>query len=295
MSIGRALRPALVAGVLLSALAGCADDGSSDDSAGGPVGGGAQGGVQGGDGGGEGGGPVTGTGGSTARMTIARNFLYAISGPRDVQLFDITTPSSPSAFARVRIEDGLETLFPYRTPEGADYLLVGAEAGVYVLDNSDVGNPRRVGTFEHARAIDPVVARDGYAYVTLRDDTGTVEGANTLSIVDVRDVAAPALVDRRAMQGPRGLSIGGDRLYVCDGRAGIKSFDIADPADPVFAGSEPGVDCLDVIATDGRLNVITRDALLQYDVANDDFALLSRLGVGTDGDAAFVQGPVSLR
>ena len=291
MSARDACRPALLAAVLLAALAGCADDGSSDDSAGGPVGGGAQG----GDGGGEGGGPVTGTGGSTARMTIARNFLYAISGPRDVQLFDITTPTSPNAFARVRIEDGLETLFPYRTPEGDDYLLVGAEAGVYILDNSDVGNPRRVGTFEHARAIDPVVARDGYAYVTLRDDSGTVEGANTLSIVDVRDVTAPVLVDRRAMQGPRGLSIGGDRLYVCDGRAGIKSFDIGDPADPVFAGSEPGVDCLDVIATGGRLNVITRDSLLQYDVANDDFVLLSRLGVGTDGDAAFVSGPVSLR
>ena len=280
-------RAATLAAALTLALAGCADDGSSNSDSG----------VQGGQGGrgGDAGGPVTGTGGSTARMTIARSFLYALSGDDQVQLFEISTPSSPNAFSRIRLERGLETLFPYRTPEGADYLLVGAEAGVYILDNTDPASPEFVGEFTHARAIDPVVARDGYAYVTLRDDTGTVEGANTLSVVDVRDVTAPVLVDRLPMQGPRGLSIGGDRLYVCDGRAGIKSYDLADPANPTLASFEPGVDCLDVIATGGRLHVITEDSLLQYDASDDEFTLLSALGVDAQGDAAFVTGPAALR
>ena len=284
--------PHLVA-AFAAALAGCGSDGSSDADGGASGGGGNDGGASGGE-------PSTGTGGSIARMTIARDFLYAISGrdefggDDEVQLFDISTPTVPVPFTRVRLERGLETLFPYSPPEGGDYLLVGAEAGVYVLDNTDVGNPQFVGTFEHARAEDPVVAQDGYAYVTLRDAGFGVEGANTLSIVDARDLTNPTLVRRLPMQGPRGLSIGDDRLYVCDGRAGIKVYDIPTPGELVFADLEPGVDCLDVIAFDGRLHVITEDALLQYDAMGEELVLLSRLGVDPEGDAAFARGPTPL-
>ena len=281
----RAIAPVALA--LAAALAGCSEDGSNDDASS-PT---DTGGVDG---------TVTGTGGSTARMTIARDYLYAISGRDEsgtddlVQLFDITTPTMPVPFTRVALRPGLETLFPYTPPEGGDYLLVGAADGVYVLDNTDVGNPRFVGTFEHARAEDPVVARDGYAYVTLRDAGFGVEGANTMSVVDVRDLERPTLVRRISMQGPRGLSIGGDRLYVCDGRAGIKIYDISTPGDPTYDGLEPGVDCLDVIAFDDRLHVIARDALLQYDASGEELALLSALGVEGGDDAAFARGPVRL-
>ena len=291
-------RAAWLALALATALAGCSGEGSSDSDAGGGTGGDGGGTVGGGDG------PTTGTGGSTARMTISRNFLYAISGRDEstgddlVQLFDISTPTAPNPFAQVLLQRGLETLFPYNPPGGGDYLLVGAEDGVYVLDNTDVGNPRRIGTFEHARAEDPVVARNGYAYVTLRDAGFGVEGANTMSVVDVRDLERPTLVTRISMQGPRGLTIGGadgNRVYVCDGRAGLKIFDISDPADPVFAGSEPDLDCLDVIAFDGRLHAITTDELVQYDAATDDLVELSRLGVGSGDEAAFARDAVVLR
>ena len=287
---------ALAASIALAAsvaLAGCSDGGGSDNDAG----------STGGGGGGGGGGPVTGTGGSTARMTIAGNYLYALSGVDPtrgdelVQLFDISTPTSPNPFVQVRLEPGLETLFPYDPPGEGSYLLVGAEDGVYILDNSDVGNPRRIADFRHARAEDPVVARNGYAYVTLRDTGAGVEGANTMTVVDVRDPANPTLVTRLAMQGPRGLSIGADgtRVYVCDGRAGLKTFDITDPADPVFASAEPDLDCLDVIALDGRLHAITADELVQYDASTDDLVELSRLGTGAMDEAAFARGPIELR
>lgn len=91
-----AARAGLVA--LLLALTACGEDGSNDDGAGD-------------NGGSDGGGLVTGTGDSLARMTIAGDCLYAIKGPDEVQLFDITTPSDPLPFTDVRIEFGLETLF----------------------------------------------------------------------------------------------------------------------------------------------------------------------------------------
>ncbi len=66
---------------------------------------------------------VTGTGGSTARMTISGDYLYAISGSR-VQLFDISTPASPLPYTQVEVEWDIQTLFPHE-----EHLLVGAASG----------------------------------------------------------------------------------------------------------------------------------------------------------------------
>ena len=252
---------------LALALGACTDDSSDGGSSG-----------DAGNGGGDG--PTTGTGGSLARMTIAGDYLYAIKGPDEVQLFDITTPSRPLPFVDVRIEFGLETLFPY-----GDYLLVGGADGVYVLDNTEPANPVFLSRFEHARAIDPVVAQDDVAYVTLREREdgfgGTVPGGeDSLTIIDISAIATPTLVRTIAMQGPSGLSVDGDRLYVCDGRAGIKIFDIASPTDPMFAGVVPRVDCRDVIVRDDLMQAITADELLQYDASSDEPVLLSRIGTG---------------
>ena len=75
-------------------------------------------------------GGVTGTGGSTAKMTIAGDYLYAIAGS-NVQLLDISTPAAPQPWTQVEIDWDIQTLFPY-----GDYLLVGAADGMHILDNS---------------------------------------------------------------------------------------------------------------------------------------------------------------
>ena len=47
---------------------------------------------------------TVGTGGSTARMTIAGEYLYAIAGD-EVQLFDISQPGSTNPWTKIRIPD----------------------------------------------------------------------------------------------------------------------------------------------------------------------------------------------
>lgn len=215
----------------------------------------------------------TGIGGSTARMTIAGDYLYAIAGDR-VQLFDISAPQAPNPWARVQVAWDIETLFPY-----GDYLLIGAATGMHIMDNRDPASPQYLAEFTHARARDPVVAHEGYAYVTLKSDG--FGGADQLDVIDIRDIENPRLVRTIGMQGPSGLSVGSNDLYVCDDVAGLKIFDLSDREAPTIVDTISDVNCNDVIASAGILYVITDDSLLQYDYTVMPPALLSQVREST--------------
>lgn len=213
---------------------------------------------------------VTGRGGSTARMTISGDYLYAISSPSEVQLFNITQADSPSPWVQVPIGRDIETLFPY-----GDYLLIGAASGMFIMDNRDPANPQYLSEFAHATARDPVVAHEGYAYVTLKSDQ--FGNTNQMDVIDIRDITNPRLARTIAMQGPSGLTVGSDDLYVCDDVAGIKIFDLSDPANPSVIDNITDVNCNDVIADRGILYVITDDSLIQYDYTQTPAVKLSTL------------------
>jgi len=209
-------------------------------------------------------------------MAIVGDFLYAISG-RNLQLFDISEPQSPNPWVKVDVSREIQTLFPYQ-----NFLLIGAADGVYILDNSDQASPVQVGEFIHATAQDPVVAKDGYAYVTLKSDFTRPNGFinDQLNVVDIRDVTNPVLVREQAMQAPEGLVIAGDKLFVCDGIAGLKQFDISDPEVPVLVDSLSMLDCNDLIAQNNILYVITDTSIRQYDYSVTPLAFISALSEG---------------
>lgn len=242
----------IAAATLLAVLLGACGDGSSSGDSG----------------------SNTGTGGSTARMTISDDYLYAIAGSR-VQVFDISQPQAPNPWARVNVAWDIETLFPY-----GDYLLIGAATGMHIMDNRDRANPTYIAEFSHARARDPVVAHEGYAYVTLRTDPTWFDTADQLDVVDIRDIYNPRLVRTIAMQGPSGLSVGNNDLYVCDDIAGLKIFDLTDRENPTVIDTLRDVNCNDVIADRGILYIITDNALLQYDYTQTPPVLLSRVTEG---------------
>lgn len=203
---------------------------------------------------------VTGIAGSTARMVIVNDYLYAIAN-NQIQLFNISTPAAPNPWARVTVDWDIQTLYPYE-----QYLLVGAADGVHILDNSDEASPQYISDFRHGSAIDPVVAANGYAYVTLKRDRTLLNSVDDqMNVIDISNVFDPQLKKVLPMQGPEGLSVDGQRLFVCDGAAGLKQFDLAEPENPTVVDVLPDVDCNDVIAFNGTLYVITDNSLQQYD------------------------------
>jgi len=212
----------------------------------------------------------TGIAGSTARMVIVDDYLYAIADDK-IQLFTIDIPSMPSPWVKVTVDWDIQTLFPYN-----DYLLIGAADGIHILDNSDPANPFLVGDLTHARTIDPVVANGGYAYVTLKNDPlafNQVE--DQMNVVDLADITNPQLVNVIGMQSPEGLSSVDKRLFVCDGPAGIKQYNLDDPVNPQLIDVIRNVNCNDVIAINGILYAITDTSLQQYDYSVSPPALLS--------------------
>lgn len=217
---------------------------------------------EGGDGGVGGDGLVSGTGGSTARMTIVDDRLYAIAGD-SVQLFDLTEPASPNPWTRVTLDWNIQTLFPH-----GDYLLVGAANGVHLLDNRDRAAPVKVGEFTHALASDPVVARGDRAWVTLRRDPTRPppQVDPRLDVLDIADVTAPTLLETVPMRAPAGLAVAGERLFVCDGADGLKTFDLADGDLPRLIDTLPDVRCHDLIARADLLYVVSEHGLTQYDL-----------------------------
>lgn len=161
------------------------------------------------------------TGGSMARFTAVNNFLYTIDGSQ-IKIFDVNQ-ASPVLKNKVDVQWGIETLFPM-----ADHLFIGSNSGLLIYDISNPEAPAFNSTFSHATACDPVVVSGTTAYVTLRDGTPCQGFVNQLDVIDVSNINNPSLIKSYTMENPHGLSIVDQTLYLCEGKSGLKTFDIAD-------------------------------------------------------------------
>jgi len=209
--------------------------------------------------------PSAGTAGSLSRFAIADCNLYCID-ENNIDVYDVSTISQPSFVNEVSVDWGIETLFPY-----GEYLFVGAQTGMYIYDNTVPSNPTFISNYEHFQACDPVFVSGRYAYVTLRDGTACAGFDNQLDIIDIIDIFNPSLVRSYELNHPGGLSIKDETLYICDGDAGLKVFDL------LAGGTEineidkiRGINAYDVINIPNSdvLLVSALDGIYQYDISN---------------------------
>ncbi|UBM59637.1 hypothetical protein LAG90_03095 [Marinilongibacter aquaticus] len=214
----------------------------------------------------------SGKGGSMARFTIDKNYLYTVSG-NALTLYDLENETQPDSAFNVDLGWGIETIFPYR-----DKLFIGSNSGMHIYDNSDPANPKRLSVFQHARACDPVVVHENLAYVTLRDGSACGAAPNRLDVVDISNAANPSLLKSYDMENPNGLSVHFPNLFICEGEYGLKSLDAQNASDIKtleFIEDFYGFDC---IALEGNvLLVIGKDGLYQFDYS--DPANLKQLSV----------------
>lgn len=208
----------------------------------------------------------TGIGGSLAQFTLTKNHLYVVD-EWNLKIFDVSDCDNPDFVNTVNVGWGIETIYPY-----LDNLFIGAADGMYIFDNSNPLTPRFLSKFEHARACDPVVVDGDIAYVTLRDGT-TCEGFNNqLDVVDVSTLTRPQLLKTYPMENPRGLAVRNNKLYICDGDAGLKSYDVTDweTIDENQLAHIKGFSTYDVIALpDDILLVIGEDGFYQFKIENE--------------------------
>ena len=220
---------------------------------------------------------ASGIGGSMARFTLYSDYLYAVTLTKLIT-FDIGS-GCPSRVNEQEIGWGIETIIPYE-----DKLFVGSESGMFIFDASNPEMPVQLSVFEHARACDPVYVSGKHAYVTLRDGNECQGFINQLDLVDISNITNPELLRSFPMTNPHGLSIRGKDLYLCDGSAGLRVFDIENPEelDQHERAHIEGYHAYDAIALpwNDLLMVIGEDGFIQYD-AQDVTQLkeLSRISV----------------
>jgi hypothetical protein len=213
----------------------------------------------------------SGKGGSTARFTIAHGHLYTVSNQK-LKVFSLDDATDPQISDSVDLGFGIETIFPYE-----DHLFIGTQTGMKIVDISRAGYPDLISEYNHIFSCDPVVVEGNYAYVTLNSlNSWCGRNANQLEIIDISDLYAPRLIKRYPMEGPLGLGIDGDLLFVCDN--GLKVYDVT---------NKQGIKLLykyqikanDVIPNGNILLVIGNDGLYQYSYNAGDISLLSKIPV----------------
>jgi hypothetical protein len=210
-----------------------------------------------------------------ARFAIMNNHLYTV-GTSQLQVFGISQPESPVTGKEIQLSWVIETIYPFR-----DRLFIGSNAGMYLFSVADPNDPMQIGMFAHARACDPVVGDDKFAYVTLRSGTECEGFSNQLDIVDVANPAQASLLKTYPMKNPHGLSKDGKLLFICDGAAGLKVYDASDVNNLVLLSTVEGIETYDVIAWKGIALVTAKGGLYQYEYSNPtQLRLLSRMEVG---------------
>lgn len=207
-----------------------------------------------------------GAGGSTARMTIAGNYLYIVSSTA-LFTFDISKPTETVLISQQPLGWGnIETIFPYK-----DKLFVGSQTGMFVFDNSDPKKPKLQGRADHFRACDPVVADDDYAYVTLRNNNRICGGTlNQLIIYNISgiNILSPKVVSTLSMAQPNGLGSKENTLYVCMGNNGLNVVDITSRTNPKSLKVIQGEDFVDVIPYDNLLIAYVAGGVVLYDITD---------------------------
>ncbi len=212
-----------------------------------------------------------GQGGSLARFKIVGDFLYAVDS-HNINIFNIQNLDDPQDLVDVYAGFDIETIF-----NRGQHLFLGSMRGMYIYDISSPASPTFVSEFQHGTACDPVVVDGDYAYVTLRGGNQCGATESGLFIVDISNIANPELAISYPMDGPYGLGIKDEKLFVCDGDSGLKVYDKTDVQDLVSLNHFENINTFDVIPLENSLLMVGEDILYQYEYLNDDIKLMSTL------------------
>jgi hypothetical protein len=206
--------------------------------------------------------PQPGAGGSTARFTIAGNYLYVVDHT-SLKSFDISNQASPVFKSKTEIGINIETIFPYQ-----DKLFIGSSSSMYIYSLADPSKPTKTAKADYTirMSCDPVIAKDSVAYATLRA-TGPCGGSSSALVVyNIKSISSPALIKTVSLIAPYGLGVKDSALYVCEGQEGLKIFNVRNAYNPIQVNNKTGYTFYDVIPYGNILICQLSDGFVLYDI-----------------------------
>lgn len=212
------------------------------------------------------GGSTYGVGGSMARFGLYKDFLYIVDNYQ-LHTFKLSSASTVTKLNSNYVSWNVETIFITD-----NHIFLGTQNGLIVMSLEVPEKPVQKGTFSHVTSCDPVVVKGDLAFVTLKGGTTCRGGTlNQLDVIRMTDNYTKfALLKSYPMYAPQGLGIDDDLLFICDGDAGLKIYNAADPMmitqNPVAAF--PNINAYDVIPLNNYLFMVGETGFLLYDYSN---------------------------
>jgi len=205
-------------------------------------------------------GSTYGVGGSMARFGLYKDFLYIVN-QSSLLTFKLNSNSQVTLLNTTYVNWTVETIFITD-----NHLFLGTQSGLIVQSLEVPEKPSQKGTFSHMTACDPVVIKGDLAFVTLKGGTTCRGSLNQLDVVQMSNSYSKfTLLKSYPMYGPQGLGIDDDLLFICDGDAGLKIYNAADPLAIVQLAIFPSIHAYDVIPMNDYLFMIGEDGFMLYD------------------------------
>lgn len=213
--------------------------------------------------------------GSYANMIAVADHLYVI-GETDIITYKQQEDKSVTEVDRQTLGLNLESLF-YRK----GVLFVGSSERMYICTLGTDYLPNLKSTTQYTdmpdvRPCDPIVANDEHAFVSLsssapadEDDCGISE-VNQLRVFDISNLTAPAEVARLEMEGPKGMALDGDLLFVCEKENGLKVMDVSDATAPQQIIHFEGFETQDAVSTGTSVFIVGPSDLYEFDYTDRD-------------------------
>lgn len=210
--------------------------------------------------------------GSLSRVITVGNYLYAVDDSR----LKTVSAGNPAALQVTDVKEvgtQLQTIFFYN-----GQLYIGSATTMYVYDvSSNPAIPAKTTEFAYPVVIeprDPIIAFDSVIYSTISSGAG----GGFFRVFNNKDVRNPILLNSLPLPEPRGMDRVDSTLYLCDGRFGLRLFNIRQPYSPQLVSTidENNVlttgmaqnDYYDVLAVPPLLFCYTAGALLHYSITN---------------------------
>lgn len=209
------------------------------------------------------GGNTNGIGGSMAAFALLGNRMYTVDN-QNLKVFNTSNAAVPVYVKNVALPSwNIETIYPFN-----DKLFIGSQSGMMIFDVSQPDDPTALGSLEHVRTCDPVIADGNFAYVTLRSGTECQGFTNQLEVLDISNLLDPVLVKTYLLTNPHGLAKDGNTLLICDGADGLKVFNAADVNNIRQTSIISSMETYDVIALNGTAVVSAKDGIYFIDYSN---------------------------
>jgi hypothetical protein len=201
-----------------------------------------------------------GKSGSMARFGLYDHYLYC-ANEYVLQIIDIS--GTPVLLPQQYLNYTVETMFIH---DG--HMFFGAPVGMLIYSLEVPTQPNFIYLYSHITSCDPVVVQDHYAYITLRGGVSCHGDINQLDVVKLSNTYTSAeQVGSVPMAQPYGLGIDGNTLFVCDGAAGLKVYDVTDKkaVGSHLLATFPGIQTYDVIPVNNYLFMIGKGGFYLYD------------------------------